>query len=167
MAKEKPVRRCKVTGNILVPKNKGGAPMGNQNAIGNQGGRPSEYDKVAIAERMLEWAKQDDSININKFCAYNDIPARTFLEWVDDDIEFSRAYDKVKTFLGFRREERLNSGELHVKAFDLNATVYDQFNRAEKISMDDMAAARKLKEVETAANIHDLMSAKADELEQK
>lgn len=112
------------------------------------GGRPQEYDRVAVAEALIEWAKKSDSININKFCAYHDpiIPARTFLSWVESDPEFSRAYDKCKLFLAFRREENLNKGELHVKAYDLNATVYDQFHRKEKITMDDMESARKVKE---------------------
>lgn len=125
--------------------------IGNKNAVGNKGGRPQEYDRVLIASKMIEWAKQDDSININKFCAYNDIPSRTMLEWVDSDTEFSRAYDKVKTFLAFRREEKLNNGELHVKAFDLNATVYDRFTRHEKIQLDDLESARKQKEAQAAS----------------
>lgn len=125
------------------------APKGNQNAVGNDGGRPEEFDKVAVAEALIEWAKRDDSINLNKFCAYHDpiINPRTILRWANENIEFRRAYEKAKSFLGFRREEKLSSGELHSKAYDLNATVYDQFHRAEKIAIDDMESARKIKEV--------------------
>jgi hypothetical protein len=127
-------------------------PKGNQYALGNAGGRPQEYDRVKIAHDLIEWAKKPDSLNLNKFCAYNDpiISPHAMLRWCREDPEFRTAYDKAKTFLGFRREEMLNSGELHVKAFDLNATVYDAFNRAEKIEMDDMVSARKQKELVTA-----------------
>lgn len=125
------------------------APIGNQNAIGNNGGRPEEFDKVAVAAALIEWAKRDDSINLNKFCAYHDpiINPRSMLRWAHEDVEFCRAYEKAKSFLGFRREEKLSSGELHSKAYDLNATVYDQFHRAEKIALDDMESDRKVKQI--------------------
>lgn len=125
------------------------APKGNQYAVGANNGRPQEYDRLAVAEALIDWAKKDDSININKFCAYHDpiIPSRTFLNWVQEDEVFRRAYDKAKLFLGFRREEKLNKGELHVKAYDFNATVYDQFHRAEKIALDDMESDRKVKQI--------------------
>lgn len=165
--KTKEPRRCKVTGNILPPKSNA-PPLGNQYALGNNGGRPVEYDKSAIAKKMVDWAKQEDSININKFCAYNDLPSRTFLEWVSADTEFSRAYDLVKTHLAFRREERLNSGELHVKAYDLNATVYDQFTRAEKISMDDMDAERKKKVAEVSTeSLSKMLKCSSDQIKQE
>lgn len=124
------------------------APKGNQYAVGNEGGRPKEYDRKAIASALIEWAKRDDSINLNKFCAYHDpiISPHAMLRWCREDNEFRTAYEQAKTFLGFRREEKLNNGELHTKAFDLNATVYDAFHRAEKIELDDMESARKVKE---------------------
>lgn len=127
------------------------------------GGRPQEYDRIAVADALIEWAKKPDSININKFCAYHDpiIPCRTFLSWVESDPEFSRAYDKAKLFLGFRREELLSSGDLHVKAYDFNATVYDQFHRKEKITLDDMESARKVKEAKAGTPEE---RAKADEI---
>ena len=32
-------------------------------------GRPREYDSEIIAQEMLEWVKDEDSINIAQFCA--------------------------------------------------------------------------------------------------
>jgi len=110
--------------------NKGAKPA-------NPVGRPCEFDRVQVAKDMIEWAKQPDSININKFCALHDpiIPPATFTRWRDEDPEFRAAYECVKLFLAFRREEKLNSEQLHVKAYDLNATVYDYFLREEKLLM--------------------------------
>jgi hypothetical protein len=116
-------------------------------------GRPQEYDRVKIANDLIEWAKRSDSINLNKFCAYNDpiISPHAMLRWCREDDKFRTAYEKAKTFLAFRREEQLSSGELHAKAYDLNATVYDQFHRAEKIELDDLESARKQKEAQAAS----------------
>lgn len=95
-------------------------------------GRPREYDREALAASLIEWAKQPDSINLNKFCALNGIPPSYLTAWAKDSVDFSEAYEYAKCFLGFRREEMLSSEMLHVKAYDLNATTYDYFLAEEK-----------------------------------
>lgn len=97
-------------------------------------GRPREYDREKIAHDLIEWAKKPDSLNLNKFCAYNDpiISPLAMLRWCREDEQFRIAYEKAKAFLAFRREEKLNNNELHVKAFDLNASVYDNFLKEDK-----------------------------------
>ncbi len=113
-------------------------------------GRPREYDLKLVAKDLLEWASKDDSINLNKFCAYNDIVPATMLRWKDEDSDFREAYNKAKAFIGFRREEQLSKGKLHVKAYDLNATVYDAFGREEKMAMTKYEAdVRKLDDQST------------------
>jgi hypothetical protein len=96
--------------------------------------RPREYDREEVGKRLVEWARKDDSINLNKFCALNDFAPATFFRWRDEDPGFRESYDKAKTFLAFRREELLNKGKLHVKAYDMNATAYDAFCREERRS---------------------------------
>lgn len=111
------------------------------------GGRPREFDRKKVAEDLLAWAAKDDSINLNKFCALNGINPYSMLRWKDEDSEFRQAYEEAKSFLGFRREEQLSKGKLHVKAYDLNATVYDAFGREEKMAMSKHDAdVRKLDE---------------------
>lgn len=98
-------------------------------------GRPQEYDRNQVAIDMLEWAKDEDSINVNKFCALHDpiIPPRTLLNWIETDENFRRAYECVKSFIAFRREEMLNEDGLHQKAYDANLTVYDMFVKNDRI----------------------------------
>jgi hypothetical protein len=100
----------------------------------NVGGRPREHNREQVGLDMIEWAKLPGSINLNKFCAYYEpiIPPSKISQWAKEDDGFRRAYEAAKTFIGFRREEMLNKDELHVKAYDLNATVYDQFLKDEK-----------------------------------
>jgi hypothetical protein len=97
-------------------------------------GRPREHDRDEIATQMLEWVKDEESVSLNQFCCTREPPLSPsmVLLWSKECIEFRRAYEKTKAYIGFRREQRLNSGKLHVKAFDLNATVYDLFTKEDR-----------------------------------
>lgn len=110
--------------------------------------RPREHDRMQIAKDLLEWAKQSDSINLNKFCANNLIaPSKLSLFAKEDEI-FRQAYELSKAFIAYRREEWLNQESLHVKAYDLNAATYDYFLREEKRLQAEFEANLK-KETET------------------
>lgn len=93
----------------------------------NLRGRPREHDRAKIAHDIIQWAKRDDSINVNKFCALYDPPFPTskLSQWSKEDDEFRQSYEICKAHLAYRREEKLNANELHVKAFDLTAAAYD------------------------------------------
>jgi len=97
-------------------------------------GRPREHNREQIAIDLIEWAKNPDSINFNKFCAlyHTPFPATKLIDWSKECDDFRGAYDTAKAFIAFRREEKLSNEELHVKAYDLNACVYDLLAKAEK-----------------------------------
>lgn len=99
-------------------------------------GRPREHDREQIAKDLINWAKLESSINFNKFCCTREppIPASKLLLWSKECDKFRAAYETAKAFLGCRREEWLSSERLHVKAYDLNANVYDLFAKDEKMS---------------------------------
>lgn len=94
-------------------------------------GRPREYDRDTLSSLMLEWAQLNDSMNLNQFSAKYLVPPPTVMQWARDDKYFSTVYSTVKAILASRREERLNSGELHARAYERNATVYDLYMRDE------------------------------------
>lgn len=106
-------------------------------------GRPREHDRDKISIELIEWAKKEDSINFNKFCCTREppIPATKLLLWAKEDDKFRMAYETAKAFLGCRREEWLSKEMLHVKAFDLNATVYDLIAKDEKMEMSSYDAS--------------------------
>ena len=123
-------------------------------------GRPIEYDLKVIAQELIDWAKKSDSINLNKFCALHDpiINPKRLSEWAKKDPDFMEAYEAAKSFLGFRREENLNSETLHVKAYDLNASVYDYFLKEERLEEKKLDASLKKESEENqeiAINIRD------------
>jgi hypothetical protein len=107
--------------------------------------RPREHDRNKIAQDMLEWAKQDDSINLCKFCALNSIVPSKISQWAKEDDSFRQAYELTKAYLGYRREEKLNLDELHVKAYDLNATTYDYFLKDERRQQAEFESELKAK----------------------
>jgi hypothetical protein len=100
----------------------------------NPGGRPREHNREQIAIELIEWAKQPDSINLNKFCCTREppmVPSQISI-WASECKEFLKAYESAKAFIGARREEKLSRNELHTKAYDLNACTYDFFLKEEK-----------------------------------
>jgi len=106
-------------------------------------GRPRTYDRAQVALDLIEWAKKDDSINLNGFCiSYNPPlePSKITL-WARECTDFRRAYEGAKAYLGERREQRLNENKIHVKAYDLNASTYDHFLKDERKQMAEHAAA--------------------------
>lgn len=103
--------------------------------MGGQGsGRLRTHDRDQIAIDMLEWVKKDASLNLNGFCAEQLISPSKITNWAKEEEFFRQAYELTKAVIANRREQKLSKGELHVKSYDLNATVYDHFLREERRS---------------------------------
>lgn len=128
-----------------------GAAKGNKHAVGNNGGRPIEYDRAEWAQKLLNWASLETSTNLNGFCCLNDIEPSRIIHWAKESDVFKQAYEKAKSYLATRREERLSAGTLHVKAYDLNASVYDQFRKDEQRALLEYESGLKTKESEVEA----------------
>lgn len=121
------------------------------------GGRPREHNREEIFKELIEWAKKDDSINLCKFCCTREPPLAPsmLIRWAKDD-QFSQSYETAKAFLGARREELLNGEKLHVKAYDLNATTYDQFLKEEKKEMAQFQSELNQKENEKGSTTNNI-----------
>lgn len=95
-------------------------------------GRPRKYDRDQVALMLLDWAFKEDSLNLNGFCGEILITPSKITEWAREENNFRLAYETAKAIISERREQKLNDGELHVKAYDLNASVYDHFLKMER-----------------------------------
>lgn len=95
-------------------------------------GRPREHDRDKIADELVEWAQLDSSTNLNGFCATRFLAPSKITLWAKECDRFRQAYEIAKTAVGLRREQKLSDGTLHVKAYDLNAAVYDYFLKEER-----------------------------------
>ncbi len=98
----------------------------------NIGGRLRKHDRDDIACKLIEWAKLSTSINLCKFCFENEIVPQKLSEWSKENDMFREALQFARVCLGFRREEKLNSGEIHTVGYNLNASTYDYFLKEEK-----------------------------------
>jgi hypothetical protein len=112
-------------------------------------GRPKEYDRIQVAQALVDWASKKDSLNLNKFCAEQGIPPQKLSLWAQENEHFREAYNYAKAFIGARREEKLSTNELHVKAYDLNASTYDFFLKEEKRLQAEFESKLKSKENES------------------
>lgn len=111
-------------------------------------GRPRSNDRADIALKLVQWSKRDDAINLNAFCCEVDIVPQKLSEWAREEASFREAYQVAKAAVGARRELKLSRGQLHTKAYDLNAHVYDYFAKEER--RDEMAYEASLKKAEEA-----------------
>ena len=127
-------------------------------------GRPKKWDREEMGKKLLAWAQKSDSINLNAFCCQNkpSFPPSNITRWANDSEEFNDAYETAKAYLAVRREKMLNENKLHVKTFDMNATVYDFFLRSERRAQSEFEAKVKaeaaMKETEalTLAELREL-----------
>lgn len=127
-------------------------------------GRPREWDRDKVAENLVEWAKKDTSINLNGFCGENLLPPSKITLWAKECDNFRQAYEIAKALLGERRERYLEQERLHVKAYDMNAKVYDHFLKDE--SRDEKAFESKLKAQENIAASEDDVKRHQETLDQ-
>lgn len=112
----------------------------------NKGGRPREWDRLELAEKMLEWSLLPDSTNLLGFSDIYCIPPQKVSCLARDDEGFRLAFQLVKARVGMRRERALSKGQLHLRAYDLNAAVYDYHLKEER--RDEMAYQASLKKLE-------------------
>ena len=96
------------------------------------GGRLREHDREAIADKLIEWAKKDDSLNLCAFCSQVEIAPSKLSNWAKECNRFRQSLELAKCFLAVRREEKVSTGELHLKAYDLNIATYDFFLKEER-----------------------------------
>lgn len=111
------------------------AHSGNQYALGNDGGRPCEFDKQKEFNALFEWAKTDAALVIKAFPPYRGYTLRTMERWAEENEEFCRLYNMSKELIGARREEILILNN-SASPFQRCATYYDEslklHERAEK-----------------------------------
>ena len=99
----------------------------------NKGGRPRTYDRDEIEQQLMAWAFREDSTNMTAFSAEYLIAPSVMLKWAKADPEgFGQTYDVARSLIATRREMLLSRGQLHVKAYDLNAAHYDRYLKADQ-----------------------------------
>ena len=106
-------------------------------------GRPREYDPDLIAEELLQWAKEEESINFTQFCADRGYLPSLIWRLEQEHEDFAYAYTIAKMKLAERRERFLNSNLLNYGAYQRYQSGYDPFLTKSEDSEKDKDAARK------------------------
>jgi len=119
------------------------APLGNQYAVGNQGGRPPKYDLVKEAQELLEWSKNPTSLCLYQFTFDKPYLAVQLTEFAQQNEEFSLALRKAKERLVVHREAACNQGKMNSRIWGRSVRIYDHMLRAEEEETKDRDAERK------------------------
>lgn len=106
-------------------------------------GRPKEYDAAIIADELLEWVNDEESINIAQFCADRGYVPTLIWRYNKENADFEGVYTIVKLKLAERRERMLNYGLLNYGAWARYQRGYDPFLAKEEDDKDDKDAARR------------------------
>ena len=109
-------------------------------------GKPRIHDREAIFNKLSEWIKKEDSLNLCGFCAEIKISSKRISEWALEDEDLAETLQQAKDILASRREKKLSDGTLHAKAYDLNASTYDYFLKKEKRDQARFEASLREKE---------------------
>jgi hypothetical protein len=115
-----------------------------------KGGRPRVYDPEKLIEEMLEWSKDEESINFTAFCAERGYLPGLIWRLEQENQDFADAYMLVRMRLAERRERLLNAEALNYGAFQRYQKGYDPFlQKAEDIEADkDVARKSRIAEKE-------------------
>lgn len=106
-------------------------------------GRPREYDPDLIAQELLEWAKEEESINFTQFCADRGYLPGLIWRLEKEHADFAYAYEIAKMKLAERRERFLNANLLNYGAYQRYQSGYDPFLTKAEDNEKDKEAARK------------------------
>lgn len=112
-------------------------------------GRPREYDAEKIASELLEWVKDEDSINIAQFCADRGYLPTLIWRLEKESEDFSYAYTIARLKLAERRERLMNADLLNYGSWNRYQRGYDPFLSKDEEDKEDKDAARKKGIVET------------------
>jgi len=123
-------------------------------------GRPIKYNKDEWAEKLYEWSKKDDAINLVGFCADNDIPSEYLSVWAKENDNFSQSLKIAKLKIAQRREKLVSEGKLYHGAWQRGAGVYDSIlHTHEREEKKYEAEIKQALEKTNTENLIDLLKA--------
>src|SRR5215213_7525902 len=119
------------------------APTKSQLLEKRKAGRPREYDSQKIADELIEWTRDEESINIAQFCADRGYLPSLIWRLEKESEDFSYAYTIARLKLAERRERLMNNDFLNYGAWQRYQRGYDPFLAKDEDEKEDKDAARK------------------------
>lgn len=106
-------------------------------------GRPREYDALKIAEELIQWSKDEESINIAQFCADRGYLPELIWRLEKESEDFSYAYTIARLKLAERRERLMNNNLLNYGSWQRYQRGYDPFLAKDEDNKEDKDAERR------------------------
>ena len=94
--------------------------------------RPREYDLDDLANEILEWSKNPDSINLTQFVSKNDIPPQNISKWCHESTYFREVLSMAKVNLGINRHAKFMEAKLSQIDITRHEYRYDPFYRKDE-----------------------------------
>ena len=118
-----------------------------------------KYDMEEESAAILEWAKKEDSINLNGYCIERQHPAEYISVFCKRSKEFDFYCGLALCYLAVRREKLVSAGKLYQGTWMRNASVYDRLlryhEREQKQYESDLRIGEKEKD---SINLSDLIT---------
>lgn len=131
-----------------------GAPKGNKNAVGNEGGRPG-HDLSLMGKELIEWSFLPDSLNLIGFSSPKRISVTKLPEWAEKDIEFREALRLAKENIALNRFKAASSNlmpqQFYTRSEGMYDPLYHKYDHSEKKFESDL---RKQEEGTKATTIN-------------
>jgi hypothetical protein len=107
-------------------------PVGNKHALGNDGGRPKEYDRIQIGKDFVEWATDNlEALTVPMFATSIGLNSGIMRNWALEDDEFRALFHQGKELIGVNRfkatqHDMLSEGifKQHTGNFDIDINEY-------------------------------------------
>ena len=91
----------------------------------NVGGRPREYDRIAVGKQFVQWVKDHpDCLTVPHFTTANGYATHRLIEWAKEEQEFREYYMEAKELIGLNRLNATRIREENSDLKPLDKTIY-------------------------------------------
>lgn len=76
------------------------------------GGRPKEYDRIALGLEMVEWSKNPDALTVPMFATSRGLHSGILRNWANEDEQFRALFLIAKENVGINRLKAVSDPKL-------------------------------------------------------
>jgi hypothetical protein len=80
--------------------------------MAHPGGRPQEYDRMALGREMLEWSKKPDALTVPMFATSKGLHSGKLREWALASEEFRALFLAAKENVGINRLKAVSNPDI-------------------------------------------------------
>lgn len=93
-----------------------------------------------IADKLVEWARNEESVTMLGFCAENSISQSSLYDWEKRNLKMREAMSTAKSIVGARREKMALHNKFNAGIVNRTMGVYDDRVRAYDTEMKTIGA---------------------------